>query len=53
MSLLRIDADPAVSPALSSYVQRPETVESLFYGWRLTGQQLFRDMAWDAFLHMK
>jgi hypothetical protein len=26
---------------------------SLFYAWRITGNQMWRDMAWDSFLHMK
>ncbi|KAK7523716.1 glycoside hydrolase [Phyllosticta citriasiana] len=29
---------------------RPEYVESLFYAWRITGQQRYRDWAWDAFV---
>lgn len=47
------EGDSTLLISWNSYIQRPETVESLFYGWRLTGQQMFRDMAWDAFLHMK
>lgn len=31
------------------YKGRPEYVESLFYAWRITGQQRYRDWAWDAF----
>lgn len=29
---------------------RPEYVESLFYAWRITGEQRYRDWAWDAFV---
>ncbi len=31
------------------YRLRPEYVESLFYGWRITGEQRYRDWAWEAF----
>ncbi|KAI9800803.1 MAG: hypothetical protein M1825_003586 [Sarcosagium campestre] len=31
------------------YKLRPEYVESVFYAWRLTGNQTYRDWAWDAF----
>ncbi|CEH17459.1 Mannosyl-oligosaccharide alpha-1,2-mannosidase and related glycosyl hydrolases [Ceraceosorus bombacis] len=37
----------------ASYIQRPETIESLFYLYRITGQQIFRDYAWEAYLAMK
>lgn len=30
-----------------------ETIESLFYLYRITGQQIFRDYAWEAFQAMK
>ncbi|KAH6646483.1 family 47 glycosyl hydrolase [Truncatella angustata] len=30
-------------------LQRPETVESLFYMWRITGEQKYRDWGWDMF----
>lgn len=32
------------------YRLRPEYVESLFYAYRITGEQRYRDWAWDAFL---
>lgn len=32
------------------YILRPEHVESLFYGWRITRDQRYRDWAWAAFL---
>lgn len=28
-------------------------LESLFYAWRATGEQIWRDYAWEAYLHMK
>ncbi|XP_015973097.1 mannosyl-oligosaccharide 1,2-alpha-mannosidase MNS2-like isoform X1 [Arachis duranensis] len=30
-------------------IQRPETIESLFYLWRLTGNNTYREWAWDIF----
>ncbi|KAL5119367.1 hypothetical protein ACEQ8H_002636 [Pleosporales sp. CAS-2024a] len=36
-----------------AYKGRPEYVESLFYAWRITGEQRYRDWAWDAFAAME
>lgn len=36
-----------------SYKGRPEYVESLFYAWRITGEQRYRDWAWEAFAAME
>ena len=33
----------------SAYILRPETVESYYHGWRLTGDLKYREWAWDAF----
>jgi len=30
-------------------LQRPETVESLFYMWRITGDVIYREWAWEMF----
>jgi hypothetical protein len=30
-------------------LQRPETVESLFYMWRITGEEMYRDWGWEMF----
>ncbi|MED6207566.1 Mannosyl-oligosaccharide 1 2-alpha-mannosidase mns2 [Stylosanthes scabra] len=30
-------------------IQRPETIESLFYLWRLTGNNTYREWGWDIF----
>jgi len=30
-------------------VLRPETVESLYYMWRLTGEQRYREWGWEIF----
>lgn len=35
------------------YRGRPEYVESLFYAWRITGEQRYRDWAWEAFAAME
>ena len=35
------------------YKGRPEYVESLFYAWRITGEQRFREWAWEAFSAME
>jgi mannosyl-oligosaccharide alpha-1,2-mannosidase len=37
----------------ASYKGRPEYVESLFYAWRITGEQRYRDWAWEAFAAME
>jgi len=34
------------------YRLRPEYAESLFYAYRITGEQRYRDWAWDAFVAM-
>ena len=34
----------------SRYLNRPETMESLFYMYRITGKQMYRDMGWEIFL---
>ncbi|GAB0137839.1 hypothetical protein EsDP_00006092 [Epichloe bromicola] len=31
------------------YVLRPETIESLYYAYRVTGDKRYQDMAWGAF----
>jgi len=36
-----------------AYKGRPEYVESLFYAWRITGEQRYRDWAWEAFAAME
>lgn len=35
------------------YILRPETVESLYYAYRVTGDRKWQDMAWEAFQHMR
>lgn len=31
------------------YILRPETVESLYYAYRVTGDRKYQDLAWEAF----
>ncbi|KAK4038745.1 amino acid permease [Parachaetomium inaequale] len=38
-----------VRPFDSHNLQRPETVESLLYMWRITGDARYRDWGWDMF----
>ncbi|KAK0667578.1 family 47 putative glycoside hydrolase [Cercophora samala] len=38
-----------VKPQDSHNLQRPETVESLFYMWRITGEEKYRDWGWEMF----
>ncbi|KAF3765256.1 family 47 glycoside hydrolase [Cryphonectria parasitica EP155] len=35
---------------IKNYLLRPEAVESLFYLWRITGEEVWRDTAWEMFL---
>ncbi|KUJ20463.1 glycoside hydrolase [Mollisia scopiformis] len=34
----------------SVYILRPEVLESFYYAYRATGDQMYRDWAWNAFL---
>lgn len=38
-----------VKPMDSHNLQRPETVESLFYMWRITGETKYREWGWEMF----
>ena len=40
---------PWFQPADTHNLLRPETVESLFYLWRLTGETKYRDQGWEIF----
>lgn len=43
-------AKPGAPPPLDArYILRPETVESLFIAYRLTGEQRYRDYGWKIF----
>lgn len=42
-------SDFNIKPADAHNLQRPETVESLFYMWRITGDELYRDWGWEMF----
>ncbi|RFU74053.1 endoplasmic reticulum mannosyl-oligosaccharide 1,2-alpha-mannosidase [Trichoderma arundinaceum] len=50
--LAPLSHDPRVPPGYlniksKSYLLRPEAIESLFYMWRITGKQVWRDVAWE------
>ncbi|KAL6708692.1 mannosyl-oligosaccharide alpha-1,2-mannosidase [Coniothyrium glycines] len=42
-------SDFIIKPADAHNLQRPETVESLFYMWRITGDEIYREWGWDMF----
>ncbi|KAE8144172.1 putative mannosyl-oligosaccharide alpha-1,2-mannosidase 1B [Aspergillus avenaceus] len=33
-----------------AYILRPEVIESFYYAWRLTGQEMYREWIWNAFV---
>ena len=35
------------------YILRPETMESVYYAYRLTGDTKYQDMAWEAFQNIR
>ncbi|GAA94422.1 glycoside hydrolase family 47 protein [Mixia osmundae IAM 14324] len=37
----------------ADYYLRPETIESLFYAWRTTGDTLYQDQVWEIFLSLE
>ena len=41
--------DYIVKSADSHNLQRPETVESLFYMWRITGDEKYREWGWEMY----
>ncbi|RAH50276.1 glycoside hydrolase family 47 protein [Aspergillus brunneoviolaceus CBS 621.78] len=32
-----------------AYILRPEVIESFYYAWRVTGQEIYREWIWSAF----
>lgn len=40
---------PDMQRGADFYILRPETVEAFFYLWRATGDEMYRDWAWDVF----
>jgi hypothetical protein len=42
-------SDFNIKPADAHNLQRPETVESLFYMWRITGDEMYREWGWEMF----
>jgi rhamnogalacturonyl hydrolase YesR len=45
--------DFIIKPADAHNLQRPETVESLFYMWRITGDEVYREWGWEMFSAFK
>ncbi|KAI3632391.1 hypothetical protein MIR68_009497 [Amoeboaphelidium protococcarum] len=45
----KVDQDIIVHEQDAFNILRPETVESLFYFWRITKKQKYRDQAWQIF----
>ena len=43
------DSDFIVKTGDAHNLQRPETVESLFYMWRITGDEKYRQWGWEMF----
>lgn len=41
--------DYIIHPGDAHNLQRPETVESLFYMWRITGDEIYRKWGWKMF----
>ncbi|KAJ4984486.1 Mannosyl-oligosaccharide 1,2-alpha-mannosidase 2 [Stagonosporopsis vannaccii] len=41
--------DFVIKPADAHNLQRPETVESLLYMWRITGDDIYREWGWEMF----
>jgi len=41
--------DFVIKPADAHNRQRPETIESLFYMWRITGDVMYREWGWEMF----
>ncbi|KAG7289798.1 hypothetical protein NEMBOFW57_006174 [Staphylotrichum longicolle] len=48
-SLARWKEDFVIKPLDAHNLQRPETVESLFVMWRVTGDPLYREWGWKIF----
>ncbi|KAK9717504.1 mannosyl-oligosaccharide alpha-1,2-mannosidase [Basidiobolus ranarum] len=44
------DSDIIIKPADAHNLLRPETVESLFYLWRITKEEKYREWGWEMFL---
>ncbi|KAI2633359.1 glycoside hydrolase family 47 protein [Xylaria nigripes] len=52
-SLSKWKADYVIKPLDAHNLQRPETVESLFVMWRITGDPLYREWGWKIFKAFK
>ncbi|ODQ63349.1 family 47 glycosyl hydrolase, partial [Nadsonia fulvescens var. elongata DSM 6958] len=45
--------DLYIKPADAHNLQRPETVESLFVLWRITGKDIYREWGWEIFTRFR
>jgi len=48
-----VGADMIIKPTDAHSLLRPETLESLFYFWRITGNQTYRDWGWKIWQGME
>ena len=49
-TILAADPDIHFNVGNPTYDLRPEVIESYYYAYRITGKQMYRDWAWDAFV---
>lgn len=47
--IFHYNEDGTIRPGARTYLLRPETVESLFILYRVTGDKMYQDWAWDIF----
>lgn len=49
LDVVMFDNKGAMNPKIHKNMLRPETVESLFYMWRVTGDPKWREWGWNIF----
>ena len=49
MDMALFDANGELQPRGKANMLRPETVEALFYLWRVTGEPKYREWGWRIF----
>ena len=47
------EQEDSLESTATGYYQRPETIESIFYMWRMTHEQKYRDHAWNMALSIE
>ena len=50
---MNLDDTTLIKAGNFQYLLRPETVESVFIAWRMTGDPRYRDVAWRIFTAIK